>query len=107
MRLRFMRLLVFFDLPVETSKQKRQYRLFRKHLIKDGFLMLQQSVYVKMIVDSQSGEAVLDRLRKNKPKEGIVQVLKVTEKQFAAIEEIVGERIIWNELDSAERLVVL
>ena len=69
--------------------------------------MLQQSVYVKMTVDSQSGEAVLERLRKNKPSQGIVQVLRVTEKQFAAIEEIVGDKAAWKEIDTVDRLVVL
>ena len=46
-RVRFMRLLVFFDLPVESASQRKEYRLFRKFLIKDGYLMMQESVYAK------------------------------------------------------------
>ncbi len=102
-----MRLMIFFDLPVDTASQRKQYRQFRKHLIKDGFLMLQQSVYVKMIVDAQSGEMVVERVRKSKPKHGIVQILRITEKQFAAIEEIVGEKANWDEVDTTNRLIVL
>ena len=46
-RVRYMRLIVFFDLPVATAKQRKDYRLFRKYLTKDGYLMLQESVYAK------------------------------------------------------------
>ena len=46
-----MRLMVFFDLPVETAMQRKEYRLFRKFLIKDGYLMLQESVYAKLVVN--------------------------------------------------------
>jgi CRISPR-associated protein Cas2 len=102
-----MRLLVFFDLPMETAAQRKVYRQFRKFLIKDGFLMQQKSVYSKMVLDAQVAEAVMARLRKNKPKYGLVQVLKVTEKQFAAIESIAGEAITHNEIDSEEKLIIL
>lgn len=44
-----MRMIVFFDLPVLTSKQRRDYRDFRKFLLKSGFLMLQESVYCKLV----------------------------------------------------------
>ena len=50
-RVRYMRLVLFFDLPVETPKQRKDYRLFRKFLLKDGFLPLQQSVYAKLVVN--------------------------------------------------------
>ena len=50
-RIRYMRLLVFFDLPVETVSQRKDYRLFRKHLIKEGYLMLQESVYAKLVTN--------------------------------------------------------
>ena len=47
MSYRFMRVLVMFDLPTETSLQRKNYRKFRKTLIKNGFIMMQESVYVK------------------------------------------------------------
>ena len=49
MSYRFMRILVMFDLPTETSEERRDYRKFRKNLIKNGFIMMQESVYVKPV----------------------------------------------------------
>ena len=77
-----MRLLVFFDLPVETAKQRKEYRKFRKYLIKEGFLMLQESVYAKLVVNDASAGAAIARMRKQRPPAGLVQVLKITERQY-------------------------
>lgn len=106
-RVRFMRLLVFFDLPVETASQRKEYRLFRKFLIKDGYLMLQESVYAKMAINDASANASIARLRKERPPEGLVQFLKVTEKQYATMEYITGERGSFDEIDTMEEFVVL
>ena len=51
MSYRFMRMLIFFDLPVETPQQKREYTKFRKYLIKSGFMMMQESVYCKIVLN--------------------------------------------------------
>ena len=104
---RFMRLMVFFDLPVETAVQRKEYRLFRKFLIKDGYLMLQESVYAKLVVNDGAAGAAVMRLRKHRPPEGLVQVLKVTEKQFATMDYIVGNRDAYDEVDTMEEFVVL
>ena len=101
-----MRTLVFFDLPTETNEDKRNYRKFRKTLIQNGFLMLQESVYARMLITPSAGEAVISVIRKNKPPKGIVQILTVTEKQFAQMEYLVGEYKS-DTVDSDERLVVL
>ena len=106
-RIRYMRLLVFFDLPVETATQRRNYRLFRKHLVKEGYLMLQESVYAKLVVNDGAAGAAVVRLRKHRPPEGLVQVLKVTEKQFATMDYIVGNRDAYDEVDTMEEFVVL
>lgn len=62
LRKRYMRLLVFFDLPVETAKQRREYRLFRKKLLKEGYLMVQKSVYSKLAINENAVLAALGRL---------------------------------------------
>lgn len=102
-----MRLLVFFDLPVETTTQRRNYRLFRKHLVKEGYLMLQESVYAKLVMNDGAAGAAVMRLRKHRPPEGLVQVLKVTEKQFATMDYIVGNRRAYDEVDTMEEFVIL
>lgn len=101
-----MRILVFFDLPVLTAKERRDYRQFRKFLIKSGFMMLQESVYCKLAQNSTAAESIIDNVKKNKPGDGLVQMLKVTEKQYAKMEFIVGESLS-EILDSDERLVIL
>ena len=106
-RIRYMRLLVFFDLPVETASQKKSYRLFRKWLISEGYLMLQESVYAKLVVNEAAASAAIVRLKKNRPPEGLVQVLKVTERQFATMEYIVGNRKPYDESDTIEEFMVL
>ncbi len=106
-RVRYMRLLVFFDLPVDTSKQRKDYRQFRKFLINDGYLMMQQSAYSKLVVDGGAAQHAITRLKKNRPPEGLVQVLKVTEKQFATITTVVGNAASHEELTTTEEFVVL
>ncbi len=106
MSYRFMRVLVFFDLPTDTASGKREYRKFRKMLIKTGFVMMQESVYSKIVLNSTAKDMVLDIVRKNKPPVGLVQALTITEKQFAGIDFIVGTRH-GDVLDTDERMVVL
>ena len=101
-----MRVLVFFDLPVITEENKRAYRKFGKFLLKNGFLMLQESVYCKLALNSTAVRTIVDNVHKNKPEEGLIQLLSVTEKQYAKMDIIIGN--IKNEvLDSDERLVIL
>lgn len=101
-----MRILVFFDLPVLTAKERQDYRQFRKFLIKSGFMMMQESVYCKLAQNSTVAEMIIDNIKKNRPSDGLVQMLKVTEKQYAKMEFIVGESRS-DVLDSDERLVIL
>lgn len=101
-----MRILVFFALPVLSLEQRRDYRSFRKFLIKDGFIMLQESVYCKMVLNESAVKAVVGQVKKNRPEDGLVQLLTVTEKQFSKMEYIVGEYKS-EVLDSDQRLVIL
>ena len=101
-----MRVLVFFDLPVITEENRRAYRKFRKFLLKNGFLMLQESVYCKLALNSTAVRTIVDNVHKNKPEEGLIQLLSVAENQYAKMDIIIGN--IKNEvLDSDERLVIL
>ena len=101
-----MRIVVFFDLPVLTELNRRDYRTFRKYLIKSGFMMVQESVYCKLAQNGSVADAVVENIKKNKPHEGLVQVLRVTEKQYNKMDFIVGERT-GDVLTSDERLVIL
>lgn len=101
-----MRILVMFDLPTETAEDRRNYRKFRSTLIKNGFVMMQESVYCRMVVNRTVENAVIAVIRRNQPPKGLVQVMSVTEKQFTKTIYIVGksERDV---IDSDERLIIL
>ncbi|NLD86930.1 MAG: CRISPR-associated endonuclease Cas2 [Clostridiales bacterium] len=101
-----MRMIVFFDLPTETSVDRRNYRLFRKTLVKNGFIMLQESVYCKLMTNPSVEDSVKNLLKSNKPPKGIVLLLTLTEKQFARMEYLVGEHKS-ETIDTTERLVIL
>lgn len=101
-----MRVIVFFDLPVLTEKNRKEYRDFRKFLIRSGFLMLQESVYCKLAQNSTVADTIQENVRKNKPSAGLVQLLRVTEKQYAKMDFIVGESNS-KVLDTDERLVII
>lgn len=106
MSYRFMRIIVFFDLPTLTKEDRRNYTQFRKYLIRNGFLMMQESVYCKLALNTTVKDAIVNNVKKNKPSSGLVQVLTITEKQFSKIEVIVG-KCTSEVLDSDERLVIL
>ena len=90
MRYRFMRVMIFFDLPVKTAAQRKNYRIFRKKLLEEGFLMIQESVYVRIVVDRDSARFLEERVAGFAPPKGIVQSLIVTEKQYASMRFFVG-----------------
>ena len=106
MSYRYMRVIVMFDLPVLTLEERREYTKFRKYLIKNGFLMMQESIYCKLAQNQTAADLIVENLKKNKPVKGFVQVMKITEKQYSRIECIVGEK---NKevIDSDERLIIL
>lgn len=101
-----MRVIVMFDLPVVTASDRREYTHFRKFLLKNGFLMMQESVYCKLAQNSTAADAIVENIRKNKPCSGLVQAMKITEKQFSKIDYIVGENSS-EVVDSDERLIIL
>lgn len=101
-----MRVLVFFDLPTITLEDKKEYRRFRKFLQLEGFIMLQESVYSKLLLNSTALNLIKNRINKNKPKNGLVQMLMITEKQFHSMEYLVGNRNN-NFVDSDKGVIIL
>ena len=106
MSFRFMRVMIFFDLPTETAKDRKIYNKFRKFLINEGFIMMQESIYAKLALNNSIVNSIKDKVNKHKPPKGIVQLLVITEKQFSSIEYIVGNKTS-NVVDDTERFVLL
>lgn len=101
-----MRMIVFFDLPTETAEDRRAYRRFRSGLIKNGFIMMQESVYCRLLLNATAEKAAREAVRKLRPHSGLVQILSVTEKQFSKIEYLTGE-FCSDIISTDERTVVL
>ena len=101
-----MRVLVFFDLPNVYSKDKRAYLLFRKYLINEGFIMLQESVYSKLILNSEQSNLLYERVKRNAPSKGLIEFLVITERQYVNIRFITGKEKS-KIISSDERLVIL
>ena len=78
-------LFVFFDLPDNTKKEIKAATLFRKNLEKDGFSMMQFSVYIRHCASRESLEVHIKRIKSILPESGKVSLLSVTDKQYGDI----------------------
>ena len=85
-------LFTMFDLPVDTSEARRKYNRFRTFLLKQGFSMLQYSVYARFCANDERAEVFRSRIRKIIPSGGQVRLLSVTEKQFGKMENYEGKK---------------
>ena len=95
-----------FDLPVETAEEKRAYRIFRKNLIKEGFFMLQYSIYVRTCPNMEYGHRLEKRVKGFAPAKGNVRLISITEKQYEDMKLIVGTSGR-NSSVGVERMIVL
>lgn len=84
--------LVFFDLPTETKKERKEAADFRKKLIKDGFTMFQFSIYVRHCPSSENADVHVKRVKKSLPQYGQVAIFCITDKQFGNIELYNGKK---------------
>jgi CRISPR-associated protein Cas2 len=89
---RIMWLLVLFDLPTETKKDKKAYALFRKNLIKDGFTMFQFSIYIRHCASMENAEVHKKRVKSFLPEFGNVGIICITDKQFGNIDIFYGTK---------------
>lgn len=85
-------ILAMFDLPTDTKRARKAYALFRKKLLKDGFDMLQYSVYARHCSSKDNADVHIQRISRAVPSDGEVRILAVTEKQFARMSVFWGKR---------------
>lgn len=88
---RFMRSLLMFDLPVETAADRRSYAKFVKFIKGQGFVLFQKSIYCKLSVNEAAAQASEKAIKANLPKNGVVSMLTLTEKQFNSISYLLGD----------------
>ena len=82
---RLMWMMVIFDLPVGTKKERRAATKFRQFLLDQGFSMTQFSVYMRFCGGKDQAEARAKRIERALPKTGLVQILNFTDKQYETI----------------------
>ena len=104
---RFMRIIVMFDLPTATTEDKREYLHFRTGLIKLGFDMLQYSVYSRITRNNDDARKYINKVKVILPSVGSVRVLQVTEKQYAGMIIMLGDKTPTENLLITEDLIEL
>lgn len=88
-------LVAMFDLPTDTKQARKQYALFRKDLLKDGFSMMQYSVYVRHCASEENAAVHEGRVERSLPPDGEVRVMVITDKQFERM------RVFWGKMRKA------
>ncbi|MCP9612632.1 CRISPR-associated endonuclease Cas2 [Coprobacter tertius] len=89
---RVMWILVLFDLPTETKKDRKLYVEFRKKLLDDGFTMFQFSIYMRHCASRENTRVHINRVKEMIPPKGEIAIICITDKQFGDIEIFYGEK---------------
>jgi CRISPR-associated protein Cas2 len=84
--------LCLFDLPVKTKPQRKAYTVFRKHLLEQGLIQLQFSVYERYVADDEAAKSLGRRIAALLPEEGHVIILSITEKQHQSMQVFFGKK---------------
>lgn len=103
---KFMRVIVFFDLPVKTKKERSDATKFRNFLVSDGFYMVQYSVYVRICNGMDAVAKHRARVKRCLPQNGSVRLLVITEKQYEAIDVLLGNYSVADEPFQCEQLSI-
>lgn len=103
---KFMRMVVFFDLPVVTAKERKAATKFRNFLLKDGYHMMQWSVYTRICNGMDAIAMHEQRLRQNLPQKGSIRLLKLTEKQFESMDVLLGTKTFQDDSEPTELLSI-
>lgn len=91
---RIMWVLVFFDLPTETKKERKIYARFRKDILADGFSMFQFSIYLRHCPSRENADVHINRVKKILPAKGHVGIMCITDKQFGMMEIFRGHEAV-------------
>jgi len=83
-------IVAMFDLPTDTKQARKHYTHFRKALLKDGFGMMQYSVYIRHCASEENTEVHVERARKSLPPDGEVRLIQITDKQFGRMKVFRG-----------------
>ena len=94
-----------FDLPVESTSQQKQYAKFHKSLVSHGFIMIQYSIYVKIVNTESKVKRVIDKIKVDLPSNGNIRILPITDKQYQDMIFLVGDKNLNEQINSDERYI--
>ena len=100
----FMRIIVFFDLPVVKKSERKIYAQFRRFLLNDGYDMVQYSVYSRLCNGTDMTNKHLKRLEASLPDKGSIRCLTITEKQYEEMKFLVGRPTVKERKVNANQL---
>ena len=90
-------IVVMFDLPTDTKQARREYSVFRKRLLEDGFRMMQYSVYIRHCPSKENAEVHIGRVQRCLPPDGQVRIVTITDKQFDRTKVFLGKTRVSTE----------
>ncbi|MEG0360581.1 MAG: CRISPR-associated endonuclease Cas2 [Longicatena sp.] len=102
-----MRVIVMFDLPMVTNSEKSQYNKFRNFLLKDGFSMIQFSVYMRFCKNAVDADKHIERVKQLSPINGNIRILSVTEKQYEDMILVIGSKSATEEYVNKQMTMVI
>lgn len=102
-----MKLMCMFDLPTDSQVEKREYTQFRKHLIANGFVMIQYSVYLRTCLNREHAKRLSEKIEKSVPLSGNVRLLAITEKQYDDMKIVLGRKRVNEQTLQKERIIII
>lgn len=106
MSYKFMRLLIMFDLPMNTKSEQREYREFRQFLLENGFLMLQYSIYTRICTNQTMADNYIKKIEKVLPSDGAIRGLIITEKKYEKMKIFLGQKSKVESIITDKKLIV-
>ncbi len=100
-----LRIILFYDLPMDDIERQRDYTRFRKQLLKQGFYQLQYSIYVKVVQNEMGYKTIQRQIRDWIPKYGNIRILKITEKQYESMVFLRGKNTLHEQIIGDKQLV--
>lgn len=88
---RIMWIFVYYDLPTDTKKDRKYASAFRMDLLRDGFTMLQYSIYTRHCPSRENSEVHIKRVKSFLPPKGEVILFTLTDRQFGMMEFFRGK----------------
>ena len=100
-----MRIMIMFDLPSKEDYEKKEYTVFRKNLIKNGYIMMQFSVYIKCVTMQNKTEQEINKIKNFIPQNGNIRVIEISENQYKNMRIILGNKNENEKYNSVDRYV--